>query len=109
MCWQVFNALIVRTARENKLDVNDRTTAFPQPDLRVGLIPAGSTDCVAMCLHGNNDAVTAALHIALGWFTLSIKAFVLFQILYQFFLFQGTDWMLMCLVFTQSLGLSGSL
>ena len=70
MCWQVFNALIVRTARENKLDVNDRTTGFPQPDLRVGLIPAGSTDCVAMCLHGNNDAVTAALHIALGRFTL---------------------------------------
>ena len=108
MCWQVFNALIVRTARENKLDVNDRNSAFPQPDLRVGLIPAGSTDCVAMCLHGNNDAVTAALHIALGWFTLSIKAFVLFQILYHFLLFQGTDWMLMCLVFTQSLGLSGS-
>ena len=32
----------------------------------MGLIPAGSTDCVAMCLHGNNDPVTAALHIALG-------------------------------------------
>ena len=37
-----------------------------RPDIRVGLIPAGSTDCVALCLHGNNDPVTAALHIVLG-------------------------------------------
>ena len=63
---QVFNGLIARTARDNKLDVNERKGSFPQADIRVGLIPAGSTDCVAMCLHGNNDPVTAALHIALG-------------------------------------------
>ena len=66
VCFKVFNALIARTARDNKLDVNDRRGIFPQADIRVGLIPAGSTDCVAMCLHGNNDPVTAALHIALG-------------------------------------------
>lgn len=64
--FKVFNGLIVRTARDNKLDVNERNESFPQADIRVGLIPAGSTDCVAMCLHGNNDPVTAALHIALG-------------------------------------------
>ena len=63
---QVFNGLIARTARDHKLDVNERKGSFPQADIRVGLIPAGSTDCVAMCLHGNNDPVTAALHIALG-------------------------------------------
>jgi len=63
---QVFNGLIARTARDNKLDVNERKGSFPQADIRVGLIPAGSTDCVAMCLHGNNDPVTSALHIALG-------------------------------------------
>jgi len=63
---QVFNALIVRTARDSKCDVNDRNEKVPKPDIRVGLIPAGSTDSVAMILHGNNDPVTAALHIALG-------------------------------------------
>ena len=63
---QVFNALISRTARDNKVDLNDRQANVPSPELRVGLIPAGSTDCVAMCLHGNRDPTTAALHIALG-------------------------------------------
>ena len=55
--------------------MNERKGSFPQADIRVGLIPAGSTDCVAMCLHGNNDPVTAALHIALGKndFALSLK------------------------------------
>jgi hypothetical protein len=26
----------------------------------------GSTDCIALCMHGNNDPVAAALHIILG-------------------------------------------
>ena len=62
----MFNALISRTARDNKVDLNDRDANVPTPELRVGLIPAGSTDCVAMCLHGNRDPTTAAVHIALG-------------------------------------------
>jgi len=63
---QIFNGLLARTARDDKVDVNERTEAMVRPDIRVGLIPAGSTDCVALCLHGNNDPVTAALHIVLG-------------------------------------------
>lgn len=34
--------------------------------LRLGHIPAGSTDAVACSLHGTRCATTAALHIALG-------------------------------------------
>ncbi|GFR45202.1 hypothetical protein Agub_g6596 [Astrephomene gubernaculifera] len=34
--------------------------------IRVGHIPAGSTDAVAYTLHGSRSATTAALHIALG-------------------------------------------
>ena len=56
----------MRTARDNKLDVNERTSRLLQPGLRVGFIPAGSTDSVAMCLHGTADPVTAALQIVLG-------------------------------------------
>jgi len=63
---QIFNGLLVRTARDNKLDVSERTNWFPQAPLRVGFIPAGSTDSVAMCLHGTSDPLTAALHIVLG-------------------------------------------
>ena len=70
----MFNALVARTARDNKVDINDRTaTNLPKPDIRVGLIPAGSTDSVAMCLHGNSDPVTAALHIVLGQYLNDLK------------------------------------
>lgn len=34
--------------------------------LRLGHIPAGSTDAVAYSINGTRDAMTAALHIALG-------------------------------------------
>lgn len=34
--------------------------------LRLGHIPAGSTDALACSLHGTRCAATAALHIALG-------------------------------------------
>ena len=56
----------MRTARDRKLEVTDRSTEFPRPHLRVGFIPAGSTDSVALCLHGTSDPLTAALHIVLG-------------------------------------------
>ena len=39
---------------------------MPRPSVRVGFIPGGSTDSVAMCLHGTADPTTAALHILLG-------------------------------------------
>ena len=34
--------------------------------LRLGHIPAGSTDAVAYSIHGTRDSLTAALHIVLG-------------------------------------------
>lgn len=43
-----------------------RTSPVPRPSVRVGFIPGGSTDSVAMCLHGTADPTTAALHILLG-------------------------------------------
>ena len=63
---QIFSALLVRTARDRELEVNEGRTEFPRPDLRVGFIPAGSTNSVALCLHGTSDPTTAALHIVLG-------------------------------------------
>ena len=34
--------------------------------MRLGHIPAGSTDAVAYSIHGTRSQLTAALHIALG-------------------------------------------
>ncbi|CAI5463310.1 unnamed protein product [Closterium sp. Yama58-4] len=34
--------------------------------LRIGIIPAGSTDCIIMSVTGSRDPTTAALHVVLG-------------------------------------------
>ncbi|GLI70536.1 hypothetical protein VaNZ11_015451 [Volvox africanus] len=53
---EVVSGLLARRARGD-------TAAFK---IRVGHVPAGSTDAVAYTLHGSRCATTAALHIALG-------------------------------------------
>ncbi|MCO5570943.1 hypothetical protein L7F22_024673 [Adiantum nelumboides] len=39
---------------------------FPNPDFRIGIIPAGSTDSVAISTTGSRNAATCALHIIFG-------------------------------------------
>jgi ceramide kinase len=36
------------------------------PKIRLGLIPGGSSNAVALSLYGTTDIVTAALHVLLG-------------------------------------------
>ena len=44
----------------------DGRRAAAAAQLRLGHIPAGSTDAVAYSLNGTRSAATAALHVALG-------------------------------------------
>ena len=69
---EIFNGILLRIGLESGL-VNDAsdveflaTHVLKQPTLRVGVIPGGSTDALAMSLHGTNDIVTATLHIIVG-------------------------------------------
>lgn len=39
---------------------------IPKPKIPVGVIPGGSTDTVAYCLHGTTDIQTSIIHIILG-------------------------------------------
>ncbi|KAH7428563.1 hypothetical protein KP509_09G007200 [Ceratopteris richardii] len=39
---------------------------FPNPSFRIGIIPAGSTDSIAVSTTGCRNALTSALHIILG-------------------------------------------
>lgn len=39
---------------------------IPKPELPIGVIPGGSTDTVAYCLHGTTDIQTSVIHIVLG-------------------------------------------
>lgn len=68
--WQVLNALVLRTAKEKGVNSDDPNAELPQPSVRVGVIPGGSTDTVAYSLHGTTDIMTSVLHIILGWFLL---------------------------------------
>lgn len=63
---EVFNALVRHAAKEKGVDIDDPNAELPQPSVRVGVIPGGSTDAVAYTLHGTSDVQTAVLHIILG-------------------------------------------
>lgn len=63
---EVFNGLILRSARENNVDIHDSEVVLPPPGLPIGVIPSGSTDTIAHSLHGTTDIETAAIHIIFG-------------------------------------------
>ena len=57
---EVLNAVLTVRARA------DDGPALAAAQLRLGHIPAGSTDAVAYSINGTRSAFTAAAHIALG-------------------------------------------
>lgn len=65
---ELFNGLIYRdilsehSNEPSKIDINN----IPKPSMPLGIIPAGSTDTIAYCLHGTTDIKTCVIHIALG-------------------------------------------
>lgn len=63
---EVFNGLVLRSAKDQHVDPNDFDVALPVPTLPVGVIPSGSTDTVAYSLHGTTDVQTAVIHIIFG-------------------------------------------
>lgn len=63
---ELFNGLILKACRDKNINPNDPTAEIPPPDLPVGVIPGGSTDTVAYCVHGTNDIQTAVLNIIFG-------------------------------------------
>ncbi|XP_065210093.1 ceramide kinase [Planococcus citri] len=66
---EVVNGIIARIVKENNLDPNDPQCTIPSLlDLKLGIIPAGSTDTVVYSLHGTGDVLTAAFHVLCGDF-----------------------------------------
>ncbi|XP_016071801.1 PREDICTED: ceramide kinase [Miniopterus natalensis] len=63
---EVLHGLIGRTQRIAGVDQNEPRAALVPSQLRIGIIPAGSTDCVCYSTVGTNDAKTSALHIIVG-------------------------------------------
>ncbi|XP_029418249.1 ceramide kinase [Nannospalax galili] len=63
---EVLHGLIGRTQRSAGIDPNHSKAVLVPSTLRIGIIPAGSTDCVCYSTVGTNDAETSALHIIVG-------------------------------------------
>uniref|UniRef100_UPI00398E5211 ceramide kinase isoform X2 n=1 Tax=Pristiophorus japonicus TaxID=55135 RepID=UPI00398E5211 len=63
---EVMHGLIGRTQKNSSIDQNYPSAELVPCDLRIGIIPAGSTDCICYATVGVNDPVTSALHIIIG-------------------------------------------
>ncbi|CAG9759791.1 unnamed protein product [Ceutorhynchus assimilis] len=63
---ELFNGLVLRECRLKGIDPNNIHLALPKPNKPIGIIPGGSTDTIAYCLHGTTDPTTAVLQIIFG-------------------------------------------
>ncbi|XP_031701475.1 ceramide kinase [Anarrhichthys ocellatus] len=63
---EILHGLIGRTQQEAGLCEHDPTVNLQPCPLHIGIIPAGSTDCVCYATVGVIDPVTSALHIIIG-------------------------------------------
>ena len=68
---ELCHGLLLRTSREARINIDDPQVKIVPPNLRIGIIPAGSTDAVVFGTTGLNDPITSALQIIVGE-TLSI-------------------------------------
>lgn len=63
---ELFNGLLLKACKDKNINPNDANAEIPAPEVPVGVIPGGSTDTVAYCVHGTSDIQTAVLHIIFG-------------------------------------------
>ncbi|KAE8277546.1 Ceramide kinase [Larimichthys crocea] len=63
---EIIHGLIWRTQIDGGVDPNCPEESLLPCSLRIGIIPAGSTDCICFATVGTNDPVTSALHIIVG-------------------------------------------
>ncbi|TMS02574.1 Ceramide kinase [Larimichthys crocea] len=63
---EILHGLVTRTQNDNKVDQDQPDAELVPCSLRIGIIPAGSTDCICFATVGTNDPVTSALHIIVG-------------------------------------------
>uniref|UniRef100_A0A3P8YNB1 DAGKc domain-containing protein n=1 Tax=Esox lucius TaxID=8010 RepID=A0A3P8YNB1_ESOLU len=63
---EIVHGLVSRTQKDNGVDQNSPEEKLVACSLRIGIIPAGSTDCICYGTVGINDPVTSALHIIVG-------------------------------------------
>uniref|UniRef100_T1IWA5 DAGKc domain-containing protein n=1 Tax=Strigamia maritima TaxID=126957 RepID=T1IWA5_STRMM len=63
---ELLNGLLLRMQKDASINVHNSQHQPKKPELRIGIIPAGSTDAMAFSTTGTNDPITSALHILIG-------------------------------------------
>ncbi len=63
---ELCHGLLLRTAHDKQINIDDPRVNIIRPNLRIGIIPAGSTDAVVFGTTGLNDPVTSTLQIIVG-------------------------------------------
>ncbi|UJR13631.1 hypothetical protein I4U23_000644 [Adineta vaga] len=63
---ELCHGLLLRAAHDGKINIDNPQVDIVRPKLRIGIIPAGSTDAVVFGTTGLNDPVTSALQIIVG-------------------------------------------
>ncbi|KAM5145512.1 LOW QUALITY PROTEIN: ceramide kinase-like [Mantella aurantiaca] len=63
---ELLHGLVRRTQSDSDICEDKEEAKLKPCSLRIGIIPAGSTDCVCFATMGINDPVTSALHIIIG-------------------------------------------
>ncbi|KAM4018980.1 ceramide kinase-like isoform 2-T2 [Anomaloglossus baeobatrachus] len=63
---ELLHGLVRRTQSDSGVCEDKEDAKLTPCNLRIGIIPAGSTDCVCFATMGINDPVTSALHIIIG-------------------------------------------
>lgn len=63
---ELCHGLLLKTLSEENKNIDDLTVHLSRPNIRIGIIPAGSTDAVVFGTTGLNDPITSALQIIVG-------------------------------------------
>ncbi|XP_055690005.1 ceramide kinase [Lutzomyia longipalpis] len=61
---ELFNGLVARECRDAGVPMT--SASLPRPRIPLAVIPGGSTNTVAFCMHGTDDPTTCAMHLVLG-------------------------------------------
>lgn len=63
---EIVNGVLLRAQRDAGVDANDPYSRLQPGTIKIGVIPAGSTDALVCTTTGENSPVTSALLIAMG-------------------------------------------
>ena len=66
MFGEILNGVLIRTQRQNNINFGSTESLLMKPNIKLGIIPAGSTDAIVYATSGYKMPINSTLAIALG-------------------------------------------